>query len=131
MMPYEHDPDQPRRIWTPLSRSELETVLARQEYTDLHLCVLSWLIWLSLLSDEEVLQLLSTNEDHGMTYTQATVSEQLQVMQRLGLIERAVLHEPLRGKQKRYYATDLGLYFYLSQVRCMPSLSMTRLVRSY
>lgn len=124
-------PKAPNSIWTPLSRSKLEAMLTGQGCTDFHLAVLYWLIWFSLLSDEELLRLLSTEEGQRLTNTQAAVSEQIQAMERLGLVERVALHEPLRGKQERSYATDLGLYLYLSRVQYVSPLSMTRLVKSY
>jgi len=131
MMPHERKPETSRSLWTPLSRKALDVLLAGQAEIEIHLYVLYWLIWCSLLSEEDLLRLLSTEEGRCVMQTKAAFSEHLQAMEHIGLIERVVLHEPGRGRQERFSATDLGLYCYLSRVHSVPPLTMTRLVRSY
>ena len=52
-------------------------------------------------------------------------------MSKQGLIDAITLRESAAGRQKRYYATDMGLYLYLSTVHSSPPLSISRLARSY
>ncbi|GCE09189.1 replication-relaxation family protein [Dictyobacter aurantiacus] len=119
---------EPASVWTPLYRADLETILHKQDYTILHLTILSWLIWLSLLSEEELLRILAQKEAQ---LDKGHLAEQLKRMTELGLIDAIVLREPPIGKQKRYYATDMGLYLYLSAVHPSPPLTMARLAKSY
>jgi hypothetical protein len=130
-MRQENDPKKPVNIWTPLYRSDLEAVLAEHEYTELHLYVLYLLIWLSLLSGEELLRLLSIEGSLILVETKADLSQQIGTMKNLGLIDAIMLREPGIGRHQRYYVTDMGLYVYLSTVHPSPPLSIARLVRSY
>ena len=116
-------------IWTPLYRTDLEAFLEKHDYTALHLSVLSWLIWLSLLSGEELLRVFSRQEQPPIDADD--LSEHLKRMSNLGLIDIVLFHEPSFGRQKRYYITDLGLYVYLSAVHSSPPLSIARLAKSY
>ncbi|GHO82322.1 replication-relaxation family protein [Dictyobacter formicarum] len=119
---------EPANVWTPLYRADLETLLHKQEYTTLHVTILSWLIWLSLLSEEELLRVLSQKEQ---PMERSRLSDHLSRMARLGLIDAIMLREPTAGRQKRYYATDMGLYLYLSAIHPSPPLTMARLAQSY
>ncbi|GCE15058.1 replication-relaxation family protein [Tengunoibacter tsumagoiensis] len=116
-------------IWTPFYRKDLEAFLKKQEYTPLHLSVLSWLIWFSLLSHEELLRVLVHPEQPQIHAS--NLSAQLKKMSSLGLIETIRLREPSCGIQKRYYVTDLGLYLYSSAIHSSPPLSIARLAQSY
>jgi hypothetical protein len=123
---------EPINIWTPFYRSDLEALLSEQEYTELHLYLLYWLIWLSLLSQEELLRLLSIEEDGViLVKTKADLAEQIEAMKKLRLIDTIMLREPSIGRHPRYYVTDKGLYLYISTVHSSPPLSISRLVRSY
>ncbi|BCL83596.1 hypothetical protein ccbrp13_60610 [Ktedonobacteria bacterium brp13] len=123
-------PSEPSPIWTPLSRADLEACLEKHNYTNQHLTILSWLIWLPLLSGDELLRVLSRTERH-LDVAKGDLAEHLKSMASLGLIETIRLREPSVRNHQRYYATDLGLYLYLSAVHSFPPLSIARLVRSY
>jgi Replication-relaxation len=125
------DADKPSTIWTPLYRADLEALLDRQEYTTLHLSVLSWLIWLSLLSGDEMLRVLARATESQRVTTKADLSAQIRSMKNLGLIDAITLREPALNRHQRYYATDMGLYLYLSAVNPSPPISMARLAQSY
>jgi hypothetical protein len=132
MMKRASSPQEPIDIWTPLYRSDLEALLASQGYTKLHLFILYWLIWLPLLSGEELFRLLSIVEDSRLfVKTKTDLAEQLKTMTKLGLIDAVLLREPSIEKHLRYYVTDMGLYLYLSVVHASPPLSMARLAISY
>lgn len=119
-------------IWTPLYRADLETILAKHDFTLQHLSVLSWLIWLPLLSGEELLRVLTRQGASQVPAEEKShLAEQLRKMSKLGLIDAVILREPSVGRHKRYYVTDLGLYLYLAAVQSSPPLSMARLARSY
>src|SRR6266852_4925257 len=95
--------DQPS-IWTPLYRTELEAVLASREYTKLHLSLLYWLIWLPLLSTEELVRLLSVEElTRLLVETRKDLSQQVSQMTRLKLIDHVTLREGQMGRHQRYY----------------------------
>ncbi len=122
----------PRAVWTPLYRRDLEEVLANQEYTRLHLYVLYWLIWLPLLSTEELVRLLSLEEQtRRLVATKKDLSEHVSQMTRLKLIDAVTLRESQMRKHQRYYVTDLGLYLYLSAVEAKPPLTVAQLARAY
>lgn len=89
-MPHERKPETSRSRWTPLSRKALDALLAGQAETDVHLYVLYWLIWCSLFSEEDLLRLLSTEEGRCVMQTKAALSEHLQAMEHIGLMERMV-----------------------------------------
>jgi hypothetical protein len=126
----EYSPQESDPIWTPLLRSEVEALIVEGAYTSLHLRLLSWLIWCSLLSGEELLRLLS-GEEQSREKTKDALSRELRTMKRLGLIDSVLMREPGQSREQRYYATDLGLYLYLSAVHLSPPLSPSRLARSY
>src|SRR5579859_2890089 len=125
------DKDQ-QTLWTPLYRTELEALLEKQEYTTLHLYGLFWLIWLPLLSAEELVLLLSLEETtHVLVKTKKHLSEQISQMTRLHLIDTITIQEPGIGRHQRYYITDLGLYLYLSIVHPTPPLTPAQLASAY
>lgn len=118
--------------WSPLSPGDLERVLAQRDYTTLHLYLLYWLIWLPLLSTEELLRVLSTERQERLRVTtKRDLSQQLKEMLHLRLIDSITLREPHTERHERYYVTDLGLHLYRSVVRLTPSLTIGRLVSSY
>ncbi len=124
--------EEPSSIWTPLYRTDLEALLEQRDYTTQHLSILSWLIWFSLLSREELLRMLIRKEPSQMdTEAKNNLFKDLRSMSKLGLIDAVMLRESSFGRHKRYYATDLGLYLYLAAVHSSPPLSIARLARSY
>lgn len=119
-------------IWTPLSRSELESLLASQPYTRLHLHILYWLIWLPLLSGEELVRVLSSETDPRLRVaTSKALSEQVSQMTQLKLLDAITLREPGMRRHRRYYVTDLGLYLYLAAIQATPPLTIAQLARAY
>ncbi len=119
-------------IWTPLYRTDLEILLTQQKYSKLHLYILYWLIWLPLLSNDELIRLLMSAKDVlHLVKTKKDLSVQVSQMRRLGLIDHVVLHEPKMVRHHRYYATDLGLYLYLSAVHSIPPVSIVELIKAY
>ncbi len=129
-MTKERHAEEASTIWAPFYRTDLEAFLEKHEYTTLHLSVLSRLIWLSLLSGEELLRVLALKKEQPQMDA-GDLSEHLKRMSKLGLIDAIMLREPSFGRQKRYYATDLGVYLYLSAVHPFPPLSIARLAKSY
>src|SRR2546425_234451 len=113
--------------WTPLSREALERVMASGELRKIDLELLRWLIWLSLLSVQELTRLVKVD---GNTFDGKTIGNHLLRLERLDLAASVVLSEAgwPRG-QHRYYITDLGLY---TLVKHYPeSISVPKLVTCY
>lgn len=125
-------PKEPIDIWTPLYRKDLEALLAQHEYTKLHLSLLHWLIWLSLISLEELLRVLSVQEKTQVDKTtKQSLAKEIDAMTKLKLIDAVILREPDVRRHRRYYVTDMGLYVYLATVAPTPPLSIARLTKSY
>jgi hypothetical protein len=120
------------QVWKPLYRKDLEALLRDHAFTLEHMSLLYWLIWFSLLSGEELLRLLSSSEaPQFQVRAPSELSREIRILKERGLIDAVALHEPSVGRHRRYYATDLGLYLYLSAVHPQPPLSFSRLVRAY
>src|SRR5256714_12955551 len=93
--------------WSPLPREALDQVMASGELRKIDLELLRWLIWLSLLSVQELTRLVWVD---GNTFGGKTIGNHLLRLARLELAASVVLSEAgwPRG-QHRYYITDLGL----------------------
>ncbi len=113
---------EPRTNRSTLGKEEIESLLAQGKVTQIHLQLLRWLIWLPLLSVNELARLLERDY--------ATVSSHLKRMETLDLIAHIVFSEPdWPHNRHRYHVTDRGLYVFAA---ChTPSLSVPRLVASY
>jgi len=94
--------------WSPLSREALDQVMASGQISKIDLELLRWLVWLSLLSVQELTQLVKVD---GRSFDAKTIGHHLLLLERLDLAASVVLSEAgwPRG-QHRYYITDLGLY---------------------
>lgn len=124
----------PVALWTPLFRSEVEALLsAPDEIREPHLSLLSWLIWLPLLSQEELTRILTRETSTVLLPQRAEdVATLLRTMRAHSLIDLVVVQEPgEQRQQRRYYITDLGLYLFLARVQPSPPLSLPRLARAY
>src|SRR5438270_4990717 len=113
--------------WSPLSREALEQVMASGEIGKIDLELLRWLVWLSLLSVQELTRLVKVD---GHSFDAKTIASHLLYLERLDLAESVVLSEAgWPPYQRRYYITDLGLY---ALVKHYPaSISVPKLVACY
>src|SRR6266566_6239645 len=113
--------------WSPLSREALEQVMASGELRKMDLELLRWLVWLSLLSVQELTRLVKVD---GRSFDAKTIASHLLYLERLDLAASVVLIEAgWPPYQHRYYITDLGLY---ALVKHYPaSISVPRLVGCY
>lgn len=125
MKDYQHDPHDSHTL-PPLLKEEVRHFLPpctdAASLSEQHLDVLRWLIWLPLLTREELACVLRCDEQ--------TLWSHLDVLSTCGLIEYVVVREtnwPLR--QHRYYVTDLGLYVLASYHS--PELSPHKIALSY
>src|SRR5436309_2567631 len=113
--------------WTPLPREALEQVMASGELRKIDLELLRWLVWLSLLSVQELTRLAKVE---GRSFDEKTIGSHLLRLERLDLAASVVVSEAgWPPYQHRYYITDLGLY---ALVKHYPaSISVPRLVACY
>ncbi len=113
--------------WSPLSREALDQVLASAELRKMDLELLRWLVWLSLLSVQELTRLVKVD---GRSFDEKTIGHHLLRLERLDLAASVVLSEAgwPRG-QHRFYITDTGLYALVK--RYPESISVPRLVTCY
>src|SRR2546421_2399257 len=117
-------PDYP---WTPLPREALEQVMASKELRKIDLELLRWLVWLSLLSVQELTRLVQVD---GRSFDAKTIGSHLLHLERLDLAASLVLSEAgWPPYQRRYYITDLGLYALLKHYPA--SISVPKLVACY
>jgi|SRR5579875_786157 len=113
---------EPRINRPTVGKEEIEPLLAQGKVTQIHLHLLRWMIWLPLLSVEELARL--TERDYS------TVSAHLKNMETLDLIAHIALSESgWPHNHHRYHVTDKGLYVFAAWYT--PSLSVPRLVASY
>jgi DNA-binding MarR family transcriptional regulator len=113
---------EPRINRPTLGKEEIESLLAQGKVTQIHLHLLRWLIWLPLLSIDELARLMERDY--------STVSAHLNHMEALDLIAHVVISESgWPHNHHRYHVTDKGLYVFA--VCHTPSLSVPRLVASY
>ena len=119
--------DTPDFPWSPLSRDALEQVMASDSLRKTDLEILRWLVWLSLLSVQELARLVKVD---GRSFDEKTIGSHLLRMERLDLTASVVLSEAgWPPYQRRYYITDLGLY---ALVKHYPaSISVPKLVACY
>src|SRR5947208_8810938 len=112
---------------TPLPREALEQVMASGELRKIDLEVLRWLVWLSLLSVQELARLVQVD---GRSFDAKTIASHLLRLERLDLAASIVLSEAgWPSYQRRYYITDLGLY---ALVQHYPDpISVPKLVACY
>jgi hypothetical protein len=113
--------------WSPLSRDALEQVMASGSLRKIDLELLRWLVWLSLLSVQELTRLVKVD---GSSFDAKTIAHHLLHLERLDLVASVVLSEVgWPPNQRRYYITDLGLY---ALVKHYPaSISVPKLVACY
>jgi hypothetical protein len=113
--------------WSPLSSEALEQVMASGELRKMDLELLRWLVWLSLLSVQELTRLVQVD---GRSFDAKTIASHLLHLERLDLVASITLSEAgWPPYQRRYYITDLGLY---ALVKHYPaSISVPRLVACY
>src|SRR6266487_3554513 len=113
--------------WFPLSREALERVLASREFRKIDLELLRWLVWLSLLSVQELTRLVKID---GRSFDAKTIGRHLLHLERLDLVASITLSEVgWPPNQRRYHITDLGLY---TLVKHYPaSISVPKLVSCY
>jgi hypothetical protein len=117
----------PNFPWAPLSRGALEQLMASGELRKIDLELLRWLVWLSLLSVQELTRLVKVD---GRSFDAKTIGSHLLYLERLDLAASVVLSEAgWPPYQRRYYITDLGLY---ALVKHYPeSISVPKLVACY
>ncbi len=113
--------------WTPLPREALELVMASREPGKIDLELLRWLVWLSLLSVQELARLVQVD---GRSFDAKTIASHLLRLERLDLAASIALSEAgWPPYQRRYYITDLGLY---ALVKHYPErISVPKLVACY
>jgi hypothetical protein len=113
--------------WTPLPREALEQVMASGEPGKIDLELLRWLVWLSLLSVQELTRLVQVD---GRSFDAKTIASHLLRLEHLDLAASVVLNEAgWPPYQRRYYITDLGLY---ALVKHYPDpISVPKLVACY
>lgn len=103
----------------PLLREE---VLTASSINDDLARVLLWLVWLSLLSAEDLARCIGSKS--------SIVRRYLDDLERAGLVDHVNLSESGgKSQNTRYYVTDLGLYV-LAERQPQP-ISVAKLVRSY
>jgi hypothetical protein len=113
--------------WSPLPREALEQVITAGELRMLDLELLRWLVWLSLLSVQELTRIVKVD---GRSFDEKTIASHLLHLERLNLTESVVLSEAgWPPYQRRYYITDLGLYALVAHYPA--SISVPRLVACY
>src|SRR5947207_14361080 len=94
--------------WSSLPREALEQVMASGELRKIDLELLRWLVWLSLLSVQELARLVQVD---GRSFDAKTIASHLLRLERLDLTASIGLSEAgWPPYQRRYYITDLGLY---------------------
>jgi hypothetical protein len=105
----------------------LEQVMASGELRKIDLELLRWLVWLSLLSVQELARLVRVD---GRSFDAKTMGHHLLHLERLDLAASVVLSEAgWPPYQRRYYITDLGLY---ALVKHYPEpISVPKLVACY
>jgi len=111
-----------------LQRSTLDEVLRIDVIADRHLAVLRWLVWLPLLSREELERVVRVNDNEQRDAQ--TLWQYLNRLAMLKLVDHVALSE--RGWPRdhyRYHATDLGLYT-LAALNPQP-ISVYKLAMSY
>src|SRR6266566_1506008 len=113
--------------WSPLSREALDQVTASGQISTIDLELLRWLVWLSLLSVQELTRLVKVD---GRSFDEKTIGSHLLRLERLDLAASVVLSEAgWPPYQRRYYITDLGLY---ALVKHYPEpISVPKLVACY
>lgn len=113
--------------WTPLPREALEQVMASGEPGKIDLKLLRWLVWLSLLSVQELTRLVQVD---GRSFDAKTIASHLLRLEHLDLAASIALGEAGWPQNlRRYYITDLGLY---ALVKHYPDpISVPKLVACY
>jgi hypothetical protein len=113
--------------WSPLPREALEQVMASAELRKIDLELLRWLVWLSLLSVQELTRLAQID---GRSFDAKTIASHLLRLEHLDLAASIALSEAgWPPYQRRYYITDLGLY---ALVKHYPDpISVPKLVACY
>src|SRR6266566_6425175 len=113
--------------WTPLPKEALEQVMASGELRKIDLELLRWLVWLSLLSVQELTRRVQVD---GRSFDGKTIGSHLLRLQHLDLATSVALSEAgWPPYQHHYYITDLGLY---TLVKHYPaSISVPKLVACY
>ncbi|GCE32046.1 hypothetical protein KDA_75300 [Dictyobacter alpinus] len=106
----------------PLLKEEVLPLLTSDQITDQHMDVLRWLVWLSLLTREELGRVLKRDTQ--------TLWNHLDFLTKCGLIDYVILNETgWPRRHHRYYITDLGLH--VLAARHAPALSARKIAMSY
>ncbi len=101
--------------------------MASGELRKIDLELLRWLVWLSLLSVQELTRLVKVD---GRSFDEKTIGSHLLCLERLDLTASVVLSEAgWPPYQHRYYITDLGLYTLVKHYS--ESISVPKLVACY
>ena len=102
------------------------------DLTEIRLLLLYWLIWLPLLSAEDLFRLLSAQDQHHRQIrTRKELDRQLRTMKYHDLIQAVMIHEPPWPRHQRYYVTDPGLHLYHTHLQASPSITIAQLARAY
>ena len=120
-------PSAPQR----LTRQMIQESLANNALHRGEIEVLRWLVWLSLLSSEELSQLVLKID--GTVHDPQTVRGWLGHLEALHLIEHIVCHEAGWPRHYRYYLSDLGIYTLVAHYppEAPGLISVSKLARSY
>ena len=113
--------------WSPLPRQVLDRALASAALLPLDLALLRWMVWLSLLSVQELRRIVRVD---GEEVDDKTLRAHLLQLERNGLAASVALYETgyPRGEH-RYHITDLGLYVLVGH---FPTpLSVSKLIACY
>jgi hypothetical protein len=117
----------PEAPWTPIPKEALEQVMASGQISKIDLELLRWLVWLSLLSVQELTRLVKVD---ARSFDEKTIGHHLLRLERLDLAASVELSEEgWPPYQHRYYITDLGLYVLVK--RYPESISVPKLVACY
>src|SRR5438045_8438068 len=93
----------PEAPWTPLPREALEQVMASGELRKMDLELLRWLVWLSLLSVQQLTRLVKVD---GRSFDAKTIASHLLHLECLDLAASVVLSEAgWPTDRRRYYLT--------------------------
>ncbi len=117
----------PNFPWSPLPKEALDQVMDSKELRKMDLELLRWLVWLSLLSVQELTRLVQVD---GRLFDAKTIASHLLRLEHLDLAASIALSEAgWPSYQRRYYITDLGLY---ALVKHYPEpISVPKLVACY
>lgn len=138
MMPQKTPAGQPPLLRTALPSApprltpqELREVLAQSILGRAEVEILRWLVWLSLLSSQE-LSLLITKANNMRVHPQ-TVRGWLEHLEALRLVDHVICQEAGWTRHHRYYLTDWGIHALIAHYPTETSqqISVAKLAKSY